>query len=66
MIQSLLGAIPLDYPSKIGKCIYGNCLVAQRDLSAGMVIQRFEGKIVFREEIPLEEICYAILIDNEK
>jgi len=56
----------LEYPAKIGYSSYGKCLVAQRDLPIGIVVEHFEGNIVSRENIPVDEICYAILIDNDK
>jgi hypothetical protein len=56
----------LSYPSIVENCSYGKCLIASTDLSIGTVVQRLDGIIVRREEIPEDEICYAIWIDNAK
>jgi hypothetical protein len=56
----------LSYPSIVENCSYGKCLIASTDLSIGTVVQCLDGTIVRREEIPENEICYAIWIDNDK
>ena len=57
---------PLENPSKVDFCIYGKCLIAQCDLPAGIIVENFNGIIVSKEEIPLEETYYALLIEKEK
>ena len=56
----------MSYPSIVENCSYGKCLIASTDLSIGTVVQCLDGLIVRREEIPEDEICYAIWIDNAK
>jgi hypothetical protein len=61
-----LGDLFTQYPSKVEKNFYGNCLIAAKDISKGTIVEHFEGPIVSRRKIPREEICYALLIDNDR
>ncbi|MFX1258124.1 MAG: SET domain-containing protein-lysine N-methyltransferase [Promethearchaeota archaeon] len=56
----------MKYPSKVGYSSYGKCLFAKKDLPLGTIVEQFKGIIVSREKIPIGEICYAILIENDK
>jgi len=61
-----LGDLFTQYPSKVEKCIYGNCLIAAKEIPKGTVVEHFKGPIVPRTMIPHEEICYALLIENDR
>ena len=56
----------MSYPSIVENCSYGKCLIASTDLNIGTDVQCLDGIVVKREEIPEDEICYAIWIDNAK
>ncbi|MFX0025697.1 MAG: SET domain-containing protein-lysine N-methyltransferase [Candidatus Hermodarchaeota archaeon] len=56
----------MNYPSKINPCSYGRSLIATTDLLPGTVVEKLEGFTVRRDEIPEEEKCYAIWIDDDK
>jgi hypothetical protein len=52
------------YPSEVLRCNYGYCLVATKDLPAGIIVEKFEGPIISNELITAESIRYAIIWDN--
>jgi hypothetical protein len=50
--------------SHVGQNEYGLCLIATRDLDAGVAVARFEGDVVPYEEIPEDEIPYVLNLEN--
>ena len=56
----------MQYPSRVAKQRYGKGLFASESIDIGRIIQKFKGPIVSRCKIPSEEICYALLIGEEK
>lgn len=50
------------FKSKVIENEYGKALIATEDLSVGTVVEKFEGKIVRYQNVPEEEICYAICV----
>ncbi len=61
------GQLKLQYPSKVAKNLFGKCLVAEVDLEQGEVVERYEGPILnCWADMPLEEICYGLVIDTNQ
>lgn len=54
------------YPAKVITCAYGKGLIATKTVLANTKIQRFIGAIVTFEQIPPQEICYALLIADQQ
>ncbi len=50
--------------TRVQKCSYGKCVVANTKLDSDTIVQKYKGNIVIWEQVPINEICYAILIDN--
>lgn len=56
----------MKYPSKVDICSYGKSLVATSSIPSGIIVQKLEGPLYSWNFVPHEEICYAILIENNK
>jgi len=54
----------MKYPSKVDICSYGKSLIATSYLPIGIAVQKLEGPTCSWNLVPDEEICYAILIEN--
>ena len=54
------------FPSRVKICKYGKCLVAEKPLKKNEIVQKIIGKIVSWDQIPQSEICYVILIEDNK
>ena len=52
--------------TRIQNCPYGKCMVANTEIDIGTIVQKYDGHIVKWENVPIDEICYAILIDDRK
>ncbi len=50
------------YPSKVVLNHYGKALIAKKTIPAGTVVEKFEGKVISYNEVPLDMICYAIYV----
>jgi uncharacterized protein len=50
------------FKSKVIENDFGKALIATEDLPVGIVVESFEGKVVSYNNVPEEEICYAICI----
>lgn len=55
---------PREDVSHVGQNEYGLCLRATRDLDAGVVVAYWEGDVVPFEELPEDEIPYALNLEN--
>ncbi len=44
----------------LGRNAHGQCVLATRDIAAGEVVERFEGREVAYEDVPDEEVVYVI------
>ena len=53
------------YPSVVSNCSHGRCLRAQSDLNPGTIVEILEGNILEREQVPENEIRYAIWINTD-
>ena len=49
----------VKYPTRVSNNECGTSLVATQDIAVGTVVERFVGKIVKYNEVPLEEIRYV-------
>ncbi|MFX1381204.1 MAG: SET domain-containing protein-lysine N-methyltransferase [Promethearchaeota archaeon] len=47
-------------------CSYGKGIVANTSLNAGTAVQKYEGSIVPWEQVPNDEIRYAILVSDDQ
>jgi SET domain-containing protein len=54
------------YPSRVIENSYGLALIATKDLPKGIIVEKFEGKIVKYNEVPEELKRYAIFIGDKK
>ena len=50
--------------SRLWRNEYGLCAIATRDLDTGVAVARFEGEIVPYEELPEDEIPYALNLED--
>ncbi len=50
---------------RVQNCFYGKCMVANRSLDIGTIVEKYEGLIVGWEEVPLNEICHVLLVSDK-
>jgi hypothetical protein len=58
--------INTKFPSTVKICNYGKCLISKKPLKKSEIVQEIRGKIVPWDKIPESEICYVILIEDNK
>jgi hypothetical protein len=52
--------------SHVGQNEYGLCLLATRDLDAGVVVARFEGEVVTFDDIPDDEMPFVLNLEDDR
>jgi len=50
--------------TRVQNCSYGKCMVANTKLDIGTIVQKYNGSIVGWDQVPMNEICHAILVDD--
>jgi hypothetical protein len=53
-----------EYPSEVRQCAHGMCLVATMDLPPGAVVEKFEGQIVPKNQVPEDAVRYVVIWDE--